>query len=93
MRPARFTACSDAPDVLPTQLDGSRMRPTADDLRLVPLDADGKQTHAPVSLRGAGKALSRLGEHLDRGAHQLLVDFDTHLDDAQKDWFNAGLLK
>jgi len=74
-------------------LDGSRMRPTADDLRLLSLDADGKQTRAPVAVRGAGKVLSRLGDHLKCGTHQLLVDFDAHLDDAQKDWFNTSLLK
>eukprot|EP00962_Isochrysis_galbana_P022828 scaffold6843_cov149-Isochrysis_galbana.AAC.4 len=93
VRPVRLTACSHAPEMLPAQLDGSRMRPTADDLRLLSLDADGKQTRAPVAVRGAGKVLSRLGDHLKCGTHQLLVDFDAHLDDAQKDWFNTSLLK
>jgi hypothetical protein len=89
----RLAPCSDAPDVPSPQLDGSKMRPTVDDLRLVPLDADGKQTYAPVALRSAAKVLSRLDAHLDSGVHQRLVDFDAHLDDAQKDWYNTSLLK
>jgi len=69
------------------------MRPTASDLRLLSLDADGKQTAALPTVPDASKAVGELEACLERGAAQQLVDFDAHLDDAQSDWFNTRLLK
>ncbi len=68
------------------------MRPDPSDLRLVPLGADGKRGGAPLSLTGAVSAIAELEGFIERGVQAQLVDFDNHLDDPSKDWFNAALL-
>ena len=75
-------------------IDGASMRPSPDDLRLVSLGADGKMTIVtPIVAPDADTCIKQLNAHLDRGAHQKLVDFDVHLDDCSKDWTsNAAAL-
>eukprot|EP00967_Tisochrysis_lutea_P040338 scaffold48435_cov36-Tisochrysis_lutea.AAC.1 len=74
-------------------IDGARMRPTTNDLRLVPLNVDGKPAAVTPSLQGGPLVLKRLEDYIEQGVQRRLVDFDAHLEDAQNDWFNAALLK
>lgn len=78
---------------LADQIDGARMRPTTNDLRLVPLNVDGKPAAVTPSLQGGPLVLKRLEDYIEQGVQRRLVDFDAHLEDAQNDWFNAALLK
>lgn len=74
-------------------LDGGRMRPAPNDLRLLCIDTDGKASGSgSLSLREESKTLRDLDDYLARGVQNGLVDFDTHLDDASSDWFNTKLL-
>lgn len=67
------------------------MHPSADDLRLVPLSAEGKRSTLVPELADPN-TLARLEEYLSRGLQQQLTDFDAHLDDSSRDWFNTRLL-
>ena len=73
-------------------LDGAKMHPTAADLRLVQVGADGKRGIGPPTLANADAAVAALDGYVKRGLQQQLVDFDAHLDDGRKDWLNTRLL-
>ena len=75
-------------------LDGAKMRPAPDDLRLLALDAVGKRYGVtPTLAPDAEAAIAKLEENLAKGKQQDIVDFDAHLDDCNKDWTgNSQLL-
>mmetsp|Transcript_31449 Transcript_31449/g.52047 ORF Transcript_31449/g.52047 Transcript_31449/m.52047 type:complete len:190 (-) Transcript_31449:57-626(-) len=81
--------CSSAVVLL---IDGSKMHPTASDLQLLPLGADGKRGGAEPELVNVTKTLADLEECIRQGAQRKVVDFDAHLDDVNKDWLNMKLL-
>jgi hypothetical protein len=95
------------------QVDGAKMHPTEDNLRLVPV-LSSASVPAPT-LSEPAATLETLELALGRGAFRdprcpmsrrahsrqpraragvqhNVVDFDEHLDDASKDWFNTSLL-
>ena len=67
------------------------MYPTPDNLRLVPLAAEGKRSPLVPELADAD-TLTRLEGYISRGLQHQLTDFDAHLDDSSRDWFNTKLL-
>mmetsp|Transcript_31627 Transcript_31627/g.80731 ORF Transcript_31627/g.80731 Transcript_31627/m.80731 type:complete len:185 (-) Transcript_31627:109-663(-) len=71
-------------------VDGASMRPTEDNLRLVQV-LSSASVPAPT-LSEPAATLETLELALGRGVQHKLVDFDEHLDDASKDWFNTSLL-
>jgi len=73
-------------------LDGSKMQASTDDLRLLALSAEGKQTGQEITLVNSVQTIELLEKRISCGAHQQLVDFDAHLDDSTKDWLNSSLL-
>ena len=76
-------------------LDGARMRPKPDDLRLLAINADGKRANAPPTIAPdvPADAIERLEGAMEAGQQHELVDFDVHLDDPAKDWTgNAALV-
>ena len=73
-------------------VDGSKMRATPTDLRLLQLGVEGKRGEcAPPTVADAEATIAKLDAYIGRGVAQQLVDFDAHLDDGKKDWLNAGL--
>jgi len=81
--------CSSAATLL---LDGSSMRPSLEDLRLIAFGADGKKSGTTPSLADGKSTISKLTEYVSNKLQQQLVDFDAHLDDISKDWLNTDLL-
>jgi len=69
-------------------LDGASMQPTATELRLLPLGVDGKRCSLEIVLMDAEKTIAALDGYISEGVQQKLVDFDSHLDDASKDWLD-----
>ena len=70
-------------------LDGAKMHPTTEDLRLIALGLDHKRSGVVPSLAPAGDAaqgLAKLEGCIQRGVQHELTDFDVHLDDPTKDW-------
>ena len=74
-------------------LDGATMHPSASDLRLLSLGADGKKGEPPTIAPGdASASIEVLEATLAKGTQHEIVDFDVHLDDPSKDWTgNAAL--
>jgi ER membrane protein complex subunit 8/9 len=86
--------------VLPSQLDSKalqRLLSNAPDpappLRLVVHDSARGWGEAPSALECPSAGLADLlKEYVAQDRHLRLADFDSHLDDLQRDWLNPGLL-
>ena len=90
-RPALPPLCPQ-PRAVASQLDGSKMRATPTDLRLLQLGVEGKRGEcAAPTVADAEGTIGKLDGYITRGLAQQLVDFDAHLDDGRKDWLNSGL--
>ena len=76
-------------------IDGASMRPSAADLRLIALEADGKTRSGvvPTITPDVAACIALLDDCISRSIHHEITDFDAHLEDPDKDWLGNALVK
>lgn len=84
--------CLQCPTAAVLKVDGAT-KPTIGAVQLLSLGADGKRCDVLPTLSDAAGTLSDLERYVSKGLAHEVVDFDAHLDDPSKDWFNTGLFE